>query len=58
MWVVCFSDDQELRELYLRDVVVYDFTGKEIMQLPSVYLSRKADSINIEFPYRDEEEKL
>jgi hypothetical protein len=51
-WVEAFSETEKLRELRLRDVIVYDFEGTELYETPRVYLARKMDNIDIEFPYR------
>lgn len=54
-WVEAFSESEKQRELRLRDVLVYDFEGKVLFETPRVYLARKADNIDIEFPYREPE---
>jgi hypothetical protein len=51
-WVEAFSETEKLRELRLRDVIVYDFEGANLYETPRVYLARKMDNIDIEFPYR------
>ncbi len=51
-WVKAFSDRAELRELVLRDVQVYDFESKLLFDMPLIYVARKKDDIDIEFPYR------
>ena len=51
-WVEVWSESEKQRELVLRDVVVYDFEGKKLFETPRVYLARKMDNIDIEFPYR------
>lgn len=53
-WLVCFSDERDIRELYLRDVIVYDFEGNEQMTSPSIYIAREAKNLTIEFPHRAE----
>ena len=50
-WVRAFSETGELRELLLRDAIVYDFQKREI-QVPLLYLARDRHNIHIEFPYR------
>lgn len=55
-WVEAFSESEKQRELVLRDVIVYDFDSNVIIETPRVYLARKADNIDIEFPYRATEE--
>lgn len=52
-WVEAFSETEKLRELRLRDVVVYDFEGTQLFETPRVYLARKQDNIDIELPYRE-----
>jgi hypothetical protein len=51
-WVEAFSETEKQRELRLRDVIVYDFEGATLFETPRVYLARKMDDIDIEFPYR------
>jgi hypothetical protein len=51
-WVEAFSETEKLRELRLRDVIVYYFEGNTLYETPRVYLARKMDNIDIEFPYR------
>jgi hypothetical protein len=50
-WVELFSESEKQRELLLRDVIVYDWEGKELFKMARVYLARKSDNIDIEFPY-------
>jgi len=51
-WVEAFSETEKQRELRLRDVIAYDFEGNILFETPRVYLARKMDNIDIEFPYR------
>jgi Family of unknown function (DUF6338) len=51
-WVETFSETEKQRELILRDVVVHAFEGNVLFESPRIYLARKADDIDIEFPYR------
>jgi hypothetical protein len=51
-WVEAFSETEQQRELRLRDVIVYDFEGNVLFETARVYLARKMDNIDIEFPYR------
>ncbi len=48
--VQTFSESGQLRELVLRDVIVYDFNGDEMYRVPHLYLARERDNIHIEFP--------
>jgi hypothetical protein len=48
--VETFSESGELRELLLRDVIVYDFEGTEMYKVPHLYLARDRINIHIEFP--------
>jgi hypothetical protein len=52
-WVSTFSETEKLRELVLRDVQVYDFDGKQLYDIPLLYLARPPENLHIEFPYRD-----
>lgn len=54
-WVEVWSESEKQRELVLRDVIVYDFEGNKLFETPRVYLARKMDNIDIEFPYRASE---
>lgn len=51
-FVNAFSEREGIRELVLRDVEVYDFAGTLMYDVPLLYLSRKAETIHIEFPHR------
>lgn len=51
-WVEAFSETEKQREVRLRDVIVYDFEGNQLFESPRMYLARKMDDIDIEFPYR------
>jgi hypothetical protein len=48
--VEVFSESEKLREIVLRDVVVYDFEGMEMYRVPRLYLARARENIHIEFP--------
>jgi hypothetical protein len=48
-----FSKSGQLRELVLRDVIVYDFDGQEMYKAAHMYLARERDKIHIEFPVAD-----
>jgi hypothetical protein len=50
-WVEAWSESEKQRELVLRDVLVFDFDGNKLFETPRVYLARKMDNIDIEFPY-------
>jgi hypothetical protein len=45
-----YSKSGQLRELVLRDVIVYDFDGQEMYKAAHMYLARERDKIHIEFP--------
>lgn len=49
-YVRTFSETEKLRELVLADVIVYDFDGNAMYQVPSLYLARGRENIHIEFP--------
>jgi hypothetical protein len=49
-YVGVFSESGELRELLLTDVIVYDFEGTKMYDVPRLYLARERDNIHIEFP--------
>ena len=47
-----FSENEEIKELVLFDVVVYDYnTSKELYKLDKIYLSRSKENLIIELPY-------
>jgi hypothetical protein len=52
-WVELFSETDKIRELVLRDAIVYDFYGEKLFECPRVYVARPVDKIDIEFPYRE-----
>ena len=51
-WVSAFSETEQLRELLLRDVIVYTGDSGESTAVPLLYLARDGADIHIEFPYR------
>lgn len=51
-WVLSFSETEKMRELALRDVIVYDFEGNIVFETPMIYLARAPENIHIEFPYQ------
>jgi hypothetical protein len=51
-WVEAFSESEKQREIVLRDVILYDFDSRVILETERVYLARSADNIDIEFPYK------
>lgn len=55
-WVEVWSESEKQRELVLRDVIIYDFEGAVLVETARVYLARKADNIDIEFPVRRRED--
>jgi hypothetical protein len=54
-WVELFSETDKIRELVLRNAIVYDFHGAKLFESPRVYLARPVDNIDIEFPFREAE---
>jgi hypothetical protein len=50
--VESFSESGQLRELVLRDVIVYDFEGTPMYQVSRLYLARARDNIHIELPVK------
>ena len=53
-WVRTFSESSQLRELVLRDAKLFDFDGRTVLETPLLYIARKPENIDIEFPYRQE----
>lgn len=49
-WVRAFSEAADARELLLRDVQVFDFEGQFLYEVPLMYIGRKRDNIDVEFP--------
>lgn len=55
-WVAAFSETGKLRELLLKDAVIYDCVGQIIEKIPWFYLARDKTDVHIEFPYREQEQ--
>jgi len=51
-WVNTFSETGKLRELVLRDVIIYDSAGNMKFEVPLLYISRDPRNIDVEFPYK------
>lgn len=49
-WVRGFSQGEDVRELLLRDVHVYDLEGQLLYESPLMYIGRARDKIDVEFP--------
>lgn len=47
--VELFSDTDKVRELFLKEVMVYDFKYNELYEVPEMYISRPSESVIIEF---------
>lgn len=54
-WVDSFSEDDALREILLRDVIVYDMDGNVTSQPPYLYISRERADLWVELPYAERE---
>ncbi len=50
-WVDTYSETGKLRELVLRDEIIYDSEGKQA-EVPLLYLARAPSDIHIEFPFK------
>ncbi|WP_409295052.1 DUF6338 family protein [Peribacillus sp. SCS-26] len=49
-WVAYYSDSYQENELFLRDVIVYENTsGRQLYEVPGLYLTRDSASLHIEF---------
>jgi hypothetical protein len=57
-WVRAFSESPEARELLLRDVQVFDWEGQLLYEVPLMYIGRKRDDVDIEFPVRETDKRL
>lgn len=57
-WVAGFSTVGGVREIVLESVEVFDFDGNKLYDVPVLYLARKPDNIQIEFPYRVNQERM
>jgi hypothetical protein len=55
--VTTYSETEKLRELVLRDVIVYNLEGEELYKTPMLYLARAPENVHIEFPYQPEEDR-
>ena len=51
-WVSAFSETERLRELLLRDAIVYTGDSGESAEVPLLYIARDGADIHVEFPYR------
>jgi len=49
-YVRAYSESENVRELALYDVVIYDGSAKKIVESPYLYLARPIDAITLEFP--------
>lgn len=56
-WVRAFSESPDARELLLRNVQVFDLEGRFLYEVPLMYIGRKRDSIDIEFPVTEAKER-
>ena len=56
-WVRAFSETSEVRELLLRDVQVFDLDGQLLYEVPLMYIGRKRDNVDIEFPVPEKGER-
>jgi len=54
-WVDSFSENDALREMLLRDVIVYDLDGNVTSQPPYLYISRERADLWVELPYAERE---
>ena len=43
-----FSETEKIRELYLLNVIVYDFEGNELYRVPQMYMSRPSETVIME----------
>ncbi len=55
-WVDLFSETGRVRELLLREVIVSNFVGDKLYEVPLLYLARPVDGVLVEFPYRESKE--
>ena len=51
-WVHVFSETGKLRELLLKDVIIYDGEGRQTGTVPLLYIAKDGSDIHIEFPHR------
>ena len=51
-WVSAFSETGRVRELLLRDAIVYDIKSENPAEAPLLYLARDESDVHIEFPFR------
>lgn len=49
-----FSENDDIKELVLIDVVVYEYeSSKKLYELDKIYLSKSKESLIIELPYKN-----
>lgn len=56
-WIDSFSERDGIRELVLRDAIVYDQMGGIVSEPPHLYIARPPEDIWIEFPHAERELK-
>ena len=55
-WVNTYSENEPIRELLLKDAIVYNDTGNAVSEAPHLYIARDKNNIWIDFPYREKGE--
>ena len=55
-WIQVYSETGKLRELLLRDAIIWDKNGDDI-EVPLLYLARTDTDVHIEFPYRGQHQE-
>ncbi len=51
-WVHIFSETGKMRELLLKDVIMYDSEGHQTGTVPLLYFAKDGSDVHIEFPHR------
>lgn len=54
-WVDTYSENEEIREILLREAITYNESGDKISEAPFLYLSRPKQDFWIEFPIQEGE---
>ncbi|MEM1065983.1 MAG: DUF6338 family protein [Pseudomonadota bacterium] len=55
-WVNSFSENEDMREILLKDAYIYNVEGDQVGRVPHIYLAFPKDDVVVEFPYTENEE--
>jgi hypothetical protein len=52
-WVNTYFENEPIRELLLKDAILYNEAGEAVSESPHLYIARDKTNIWIDFPYRE-----